>query len=103
MENRGAEAAGEPKIKKFEMDSEGKHELSSNRNNKTKPKKKRHSWIPRFPCARLDDDDDVAVAEKPDAGGLEVSNAKDQSAAHLIVMVNGIIGRFGVACKKMFS
>lgn len=98
MENRGAEDAGEPKIQKFEMDSEGKDELSSNRNNKTKPKKKRHSWIPRFPCTRLDDDDDdVVVGEKPDAGGLEVSNAKDQSAAHLIVMVNGIIGRFGVA------
>ncbi|XP_047977703.1 putative lipase YDL109C [Salvia hispanica] len=93
MENRGAEDAGEPKIQKFEMDSEGKDELSSNRNNKTKPKKKRHSWIPRFPCTRLDDDDDdVVVGEKPDAGGLEVSNAKDQSAAHLIVMVNGIIG-----------
>ncbi|KAL1546847.1 hypothetical protein AAHA92_23392 [Salvia divinorum] len=92
MENRGAEAAGELKTKKFEIDSEEKDELSSNLNNKVKPKKKRHSWIPRFPCARLDGDDEVVVAEKPDAGGLDVSSAKVQSAAHLIVMVNGIIG-----------
>ncbi|XP_057794272.1 putative lipase YDL109C [Salvia miltiorrhiza] len=84
MENRGAEAVEEQESKKLEMDLEGRNDLSNQ-------KKKRYSWIPRFACARLDDGD-VAVAEKPDARGFDVSNRKDQSATHLILMVNGIIG-----------
>lgn len=64
-------------------------------------KKKKLScyFIPRFPCMRIDDD--VATAETPTAGGgfdMEaVSNGRDHSPTHLVVTVNGIIGRYKVA------
>lgn len=78
MESRDAEAVGQQENKKIQLSNEKK---------KSRRKKKRYSWIPRFPCARLDDD-------VSDVGGFDVTSGEDQSAKHLVVMVNGIIGRF---------
>lgn len=81
MENRDAEAVGEQENKKSEVGLEAKNELS---NQKKKMKKKKHLWVPRFGCMRLDDG--FPAAEMPDFNG------NHQPPKHLIVMVNGIIG-----------
>ncbi|KAL0392161.1 UNVERIFIED_CONTAM: hypothetical protein Sradi_2438900 [Sesamum radiatum] len=61
-----------------------------------KQKKRRYRFIPRFGCMRLDDG--VPAAEQPDAaGGFDVAagcNGRNHLPTHLVVMVNGIIGRF---------
>lgn len=97
MENSGADAMREQGNKEIEMGLEEKSKLS-NQKKKMKKKKKRYSLIPRFGCMRLDYD--VPVAEKPNVdGSFDVEagcNEKDQAPRHLIVMVNGIIGRFDV-------
>lgn len=74
--------------------------IMKKKDRKEKKKKLSYYFIPRFPCMRMDDDD-VAAAETPAAGGgfdIEaVCNGRDHSPTHLVVMVNGIIGRYKVA------
>lgn len=84
MEKKGAESAAEKENKKLEMGLAEKDDLT-NQKKKLKKKKQNCLWVPRFGCLRLEDD--VPTAE---AG----FNGKDQPPTHLIVTVNGIIGRF---------
>lgn len=96
MENRGAEAVVEGEKEKIELSNEKK---ILKKKKLKKKKKKRYSWIPRFPCTRLDDD------EASDVGGFDVSSVEDDESAkhHLIVMVNGIVGRFAFDSSRSFT
>lgn len=89
MEESVAETVREKESKQIEMGFGEESKLSNQ-------KKKRFSLIPRFGCMRSDGE--VPVTEKPNVDrGFDVEascNGKDQAPTHLIVMVNGIIGRF---------
>lgn len=85
MEKKGAEGAAEQETKKLEMGLAEKYDLTNQKKKLKKKKKQNCLWVPRFGCMRLEDD--VPTAE---AG----FNGKDQPPTHLIVTVNGIIGRF---------
>lgn len=59
--------------------------------------RKRRSWlIPKFGCFRSDDYD-VPTVERPDGRGNlvmeSVSAGENRSPTHLVIMVNGLIGR----------
>ncbi|XP_057776520.1 putative lipase ROG1 [Salvia miltiorrhiza] len=64
------------------------------RNTMKKEEKKKLSFIPRFPCMRVDDS--VPAVETPAAdGGFDMEAAckgRDHSPTHLVVTINGIIG-----------
>lgn len=66
--------------------------IQKNENINKKTRRKRFSIFPRFSCMRLDDE--VPVVETPAAeGGFDVeASQKGPAPAHLVVMVNGIIG-----------
>lgn len=65
------------------------------REKKMMKKKLSYYFIPKFPCMRTDDS--FPAAETPAAGGsldMEVGcSGRDHSQTHLVVTVNGIIGR----------
>lgn len=97
MENMRPETVTEEKqVEETEMVLEQNNSNSSNQNKKKK-KKKGYYFLPRFGCLRSDGG--VPTAEKPERdGGFSVEagglNGRDRLPTHLVVMVNGIIGRF---------
>lgn len=96
MENMRPETVTEEKqVEETEMVLEQNNSNSSNQNKKKK--KKGCYFLPRFGCLRSDGG--VPTAEKPERdGGFSVEagglNGRDRLPTHLVVMVNGIIGRF---------
>lgn len=96
-ENGVEERKSEMGIEKNEnryKNEEKECEIGTEKNEKSKKKtrRKRFSIFPRFPCMRLDDE--VPVVETP-AGECSFNVEASQNGpapAHLVVMVNGIIG-----------
>lgn len=95
---RAETAREEKEDQEKQMGLEGNNLSNQNiKKKKTKKqKKRRYYFIPRFGCMRLDDG--VPAAGQPDAaGGFDVEagcNGRNHLPTHLVVMVNGIIGRF---------
>lgn len=87
------ETVREEENKKAEIDlNENKLGIKNVKNITTKKKKSKFHFIPKLGCMKLNDEF-PAVSEKPDGdGGFDVEAGCNQKN-HLIVMVNGIIGR----------
>lgn len=101
MENIRAETVREEREdKEKEMDlvenNLSNQNIMKKKRKRQKKKKKMYYFIPKFGCMRIDDG--VPAAEKPAAdGGFDMEagcNGRDHLPTHLVVMVNGIIGRF---------
>lgn len=81
----------------FQMDlekkTECKEEMKRNitQETKTKKNKRRNFLIPRFGCMKLEDE--YPTIDEPAPDGSFSMHAVDRTPTHLVVMVNGIIGR----------
>lgn len=59
-------------------------------------RKRRSSLIPKFGCFRSDDYDVPTVERSDGRGNLDMESVKageNRSPTHLVIMVNGLIGR----------
>lgn len=97
MDNNSEESMKQ--VKQREMENKlSNREIMKKKGKKKKEKKKLSYYlIPRFPCMRLEDG--VTAVETPAGDGsfeMEAgcSGRRDHSPTHLVVTVNGIIGRY---------
>lgn len=68
-----------------------------NTSSRTKKKSKRKSfYVPKFGCFRLEQDDDATIGRSGNRESMDLvsdSAGARRSPTHLIVMVNGLVGR----------
>lgn len=77
---------------RVELEKTETREIKTESNEKKKKKHKlRNLFIPRFGCMKLEDE--YPTIDEQAADGSFNMQATDRNPTHLIVMVNGIIGR----------
>ena len=87
VEDSNLEMGSEKKENRAEMQKKGNKDKR-----KKKLKQRRNFILRRFSCIRMDDEYPT-VDEPTGEGSFNMQAVTDRTPTHLIVMVNGIIGR----------